>query len=242
MADIDQDLVDAYKLLIIKQYWNKPKANAEIGVMASSWAKVVALLKSIQTEYDLDNARGAQQDVIGRIVGIPRTVPFVIPKIAFGFSENPNSRGFSSKFIVDESAPFSSKFSSSYTSQQLSDNDYIFFIRAKIAFNNASSYISSDDRLSIQDVIQTVFSGEAYVIDNYDMTLTLYVSTRFDLTRVNIIKQLGLLPKPQGVRYRDVETFIDDRAFGFSDNPNASPMSDRYQLSTLPGLFADRIV
>ena len=88
-----------YVNLLIKQYWEKPKANAEIAFKAGVWRKTFEWIDSFSNEFDLDNATGDRLDIIGRIVGINRIVPFVVAKIAFGFSENPNARGFEDKFL-----------------------------------------------------------------------------------------------------------------------------------------------
>lgn len=196
----EADFVKQYSDLLIKQYWEKPKAKAEIELMARTWYKIYRLLYSFDVEYDLDNAYGHRLDVIGRIVGIDRLVPNVIPKVFFGFADNVNARGFASKFNPNRpSAPFFSKFGQAFTSLELGDADYKFFIRAKILKNSASAYISSDELVSIQDVVVTLFNGEAYAVDNKDMTLSVVIPSSFDEQRLNLIKSLDLIPTPLGV-------------------------------------------
>jgi len=191
-----------YANLLIKQYWEKPKANAEIRMKAGAWQKTLDWIGSFIKEFDLDNATGDRLDIIGRIVGIGRNVPFSVANIAFGFKENPNSRGFDDKFSpLNDRAPFQDKFERDYTGFQLPDSDYRFFIRAKISKNIGSPYPVDDQGLSIQDAINALFNGFAYVIDRQDMTLALYVSPDFDQNRLQSIIRLNLLPKPQGVRY-----------------------------------------
>lgn len=216
------DLIEYYQNLLIKQYWEKPNAYAEAGVIADGYGKVYDLLTDVVVGFDLDNAEGHQLDIIGRIIGVPRVVPFVLPKVAFGFEQNPNSRGFASKFnSTRPGAPFQSKFAPAYTPQQLNDFDYRFFIRAKIANNIVAAVIASDERISIQDVINTAFDGRAYVLDNQDMTLTLYVSPEVDVDRLRLIQQIGLLPKPQAVRYKVIVQAAPEETFGFSSNTDS---------------------
>jgi hypothetical protein len=162
--------------LLIKQYWEKPKAKAEIELLASTSEKTRAFLAALDPAFDLDNAVGAQLDVLGRIVGISRNVPAVVPKVYFGFSINASSKGFADKFNpLRIGAPFFDKFSIPFTGLQLGDPDYRFFIRVKASLNRASAYLSSDNYIGIQDVVLAAFDGRAYVVDNLDMTLTLYV-------------------------------------------------------------------
>ena len=191
-----------YVNLLIKQYWEKPKAAAEIAMKASSWRRSFDWLSSFENEFDLDSATGDRLDIIGRIVGIGRNIPYSIPKIAFGFDENPNSRGFDDLFSpLDDRAPFQDLFESASTELVLDDNAYRQFIRAKIAKNTSGPYLSGNDFLSIQDAVINIFGGLAYVTDNYDMTLTLHVSSVFNSVTLDSILKMSLIPKPQGVRY-----------------------------------------
>ena len=191
-----------YINLLIKQYWEKPKAAAEIAMKASSWRRSFDWLSSFENEFDLDSATGDRLDIIGRIVGIGRNIPYSIPKIAFGFDENPNSRGFDDLFSpLDDRAPFQDLFESASTELVLDDNAYRQFIRAKIAKNTFGPYLSGNDFLSIQDAVINIFGGLAYVTDNYDMTLTLHVSSVFNSVTLDSILKMSLIPKPQGVRY-----------------------------------------
>jgi hypothetical protein len=191
-----------YVNLLIKQYWEKPKAAAEIAMKAGMWRRTFKWIDSFSDEFDLDNATGDRLDIIGRIVGIGRNIPYSIPKIAFGFDENPNSRGFDDKFtpLVDR-APFQDKFELAYTALQIDDNIYRQFIRAKIAKNTFGPYLSDDNSLSIQQAVINIFDGLAFVTDNYDMTMTLHVSPTFNSATLDAIVALSLIPRPQGVRY-----------------------------------------
>ena len=233
-----------YVNLLIKQYWEKPKAAAEIEMMAGTWRKTFEWIDSFSDEFDLDNATGDRLDIIGRIVGIKRIVPFVVPKIAFGFDENVSARGFDDKFSpLADRAPFQDKFERAYTSLQLDDTAYRFFIRARIAKNVGGPYIVDDQGLSIQLAINTLFDGLAYVIDRKDMTLNLYVSPQFNLDQLRAIIRLDLLPKPQGVRYGVIVQAGPGETFGFPDNVNALPFADKFDLTNQPGgRFANKVI
>ena len=233
-----------YVNLLIKQYWEKPKAYAEIEMKASSWRRTFEWLDSFTDEFDLDTATGARLDIIGRIVGIRRTVPFVVPKIAFGFDENVSARGFDDKFSpLADRAPFQDKFERAYTSLQLDDTAYRFFIRARIAKNVGGPYLADDQGLAIQEVVGTLFDGLAYVLDKKDMTMTLYVSPQYNLDNLRAILRLALLPKPQGVRYAVIVQADPGETFGFADNVNSLPFADKFDLTNQPGgRLANKVV
>jgi len=236
------DFTIAYRNLLIKQYWDKPNAQAEIELQAATWEPVRDILRQFGEEFDLDNAAGHRLDIIGKIVGISRIVPLVVPKVAFGFSGYVNARGFDDKFLIlTNRAPFRNKFERAYTNLELDDNDYRFFIRARIAVNNGSGFMVSHTEISVQNAVQTLFEGRAYVIDNEDMTLTLYVSPTYDLIRLNAIVSSGLLPKPQGVRYDSAVLAEVGGTFGFADNVGALEWADRFDAAQVGGRFAERV-
>jgi hypothetical protein len=233
-----------YVNLLIKQYWEKPKANAEIAFKAGVWRKTFEWIDSFSEEFDLDNATGDRLDIVGRIVGISRTIPFIVPKIAFGFDENTSARGFDDKFSpLADRAPFQDKFERAYTSLQLNDVAYRYFIRAKISKNVSGPYLADDHGLSIQSAISALFDGLAYVIDKKDMTLTLYVSPQYNLDNLRAILRLDLLPKPQGVRYAVIVQAGPGETFGFADNVNSLPFADKFDLTNQPGgRLANKVV
>jgi hypothetical protein len=227
-----------YRDLLIKQYWEQPNARAEIEANASSYKRIFEWLQSFLTEFDVDFATGDRLDILGRVVGIRRSIPYVVGKLYFGFDDNSNSRTFSDKFaIVDDTAPFFDKFSPPLGSLELTDSDFRFFIKAKIAKNSGSAFIVSDNKASIQDVINQTFGGDAYVVDNKDMSLTLYIAPSYRLDLLRAILALGLLPKPQGVQYNNIIQGSPGETFGFSDNPNSVGFADKFDLANQPGGF-----
>lgn len=69
------DFTKQYTDLIIKQYWEKPKAFAEIEAKAGNYEKVKNFYDSVLEAFDLDTATGRTLDIIGKIVGIERVEP-----------------------------------------------------------------------------------------------------------------------------------------------------------------------
>lgn len=235
-------MINEYALLLIKQYWEKPKARAEVELKIRTYKKIVDLLKSLPVQLDVDNSIGKQQDLIGRVVGISRVVDGVIPKVFFGFKERDNSLGFADKFNpVRQGAPFYNKFGERYTSQQLSNTQYRQLLKAKIAINNASSLMVSDEHVTMQDAIMQAFNGKAYVVDSQDMTVTLYISPTVPADELRLIMRLDLLPKPQTVRYRLVIHAEPGMTFGFSNNPASRGFADKFNPSRQGGYFARKV-
>ena len=65
------DLSDYYKNLLIVQYHEKEKAQAEVGLNAKTFAGDW-VMSEIENIPDIDTAEGAQLDLIGKIVGRSR--------------------------------------------------------------------------------------------------------------------------------------------------------------------------
>lgn len=238
---MNSDIIQRYTLMLIKQYWEKPKARAEINVMLSQWQIIADFIRN-PDNFDLDRVTGYRLDVIGRIVGLPRSVPEALAKIFFGFDGHPNSAGFGSKSnAAITGAPFFSKFAPAYGEYQLGDNEYRRFLKVKIARNAAASTISSDDRVSLQEVIQAAFNGEAYVTDRKDMTLALNISPQVSVAELRLIVKLGLLPKPAGVRYDYFYQVTPGETFGFSRNPAARGFASKFNTAYQGGFFSRKI-
>lgn len=123
----------------------------------------------------------------------------------------------------------------------LGDDDFRRFIKTKIAKNNCTSFMISDNGISMQEVIQQLFDGEAYLIDNYDMSMTLYINENVEGSLVTIAKNLDLLPKPQGVRYKAIVSYNVNETFGFEINSEALTWDDKFSPNLNPGTFAEKV-
>lgn len=230
---------DQYLLYLIKQYWEKPKAKAEIGMLLDSWSDIADFLLNFGTNFDIDNAEGEVLDLIGRIVGLNRQVNSVVPVSYFGFSLNPNAKGFWSVSNQNRnSAPFFRLDQATFTPFQLQDPEYREFLKIKIAKNTASPFLASDEKVSLQQVVFDAFNGRAYVVDNKDQTLTLYVSPTVDETTLRLIINLDILPRPITFSYRIIIQAEPDQTFGFSKNPNAKGFASISDPSRVGGYFA----
>ena len=230
---------DNYRKLLIVQYADKPKAIAHINNIIGSLENVYDLANLFEDAFDVDKAVGNQLDIIGKIVDIDRTVPFSAPKNYFGFSDNTSTAyPMGDKFVSVASYPFKNKFEIPYSDSQLNDYDYRFFIKCKIALNYSRSTMISNENNSLQNSIDFIFENNAYVVDNYNMSVSIYIDFNVNLDRINKIKQLKLIPRPQGVndlyfRYNEGGTF------GF--NINNTGFGDKFS-APIESYFAEKII
>lgn len=209
------EFTKSYVDLLIQQYWCKSKAKGEIRAYAELAKPLYAFIDDFEREFDLDRAYGHRLDLIGKIVGFSRIVPNAQPKTYFGFSGTPNARTFAQ-------APLFDLFNDTgFTDSELDDTRYRFFLKAKIAKNAADAHLVTDDRNSLQTVINILFRSMAYVVDNFDMTLTLYVDESFPDEDLIVLRRSDLLPNPVGVDYKFIIKYAESGTFGFASNGRA---------------------
>lgn len=231
---------DQYKKLLIIQYSDKPKALAHIENIIGELEKVYDLANLFESAFDVDQALGKQLDIIGKIVGISRRVPFTVPKNYFGFSDNTSTAyPMDDKFTPIVAYPFKNKFEIPYSTGELNDNDFRFFIKAQIIKNYVRTTMIDEDKLSLQDAIDYLFDNKGYVVDKQDMSLTIYINNTFNFDMIQYIKQLDLIPRPQGVEYETIISYVDGETFGFGAN-NAG-FGDKFS-TPITSYFAEKII
>ncbi|QEO57549.1 DUF2612 domain-containing protein [Francisella marina] len=203
-----------YTDLIILQYSDKPKALGEISLYSQKGAELYNLIKDFLNAYDLDIATGEQLDVIGRIVGINRTLENGTPVIYFGYTGYQNTGGYYSN------VPYLYYGGRRYTSSQLTDDDFRFVIRCKIAKNFARAYLSDGEfKQGMQSLYSFVFKNECVVRDHKDMTFSLIVSDNVTQEQIRIMSELDLFIRPMGVKLRAVIQIPSTGAFGYQHYP-----------------------
>lgn len=177
---------DPWQTVII-QYANSPILDGLITSFNAAIDQTLNFDNFYDNQWNIDTAIGYGLDVIGRIVGVTRTI--VIPGgiTYFGFFEA-GARGFGQ-------APFFSGEPVT-TSFNLSDTDYRRLLNAKMLSNICDGSIPS-----INSILLTLFQGRgnSYVVDNQNMSMVYafdFLLTQIDLA---IINQVGILPTPCGV-------------------------------------------
>lgn len=232
---------DNYRKLLIVQYADKPNAIAHINNIIGSLEDVYDLANLFEEAFDVDLAVGKQLDIIGKIVGISRRVPFSVRKNYFGFDDNIiNAYPMDDKFISVVSYSFKDKFEIPYTTSELIDRDYRLFIKAKIIYNyTKAKMIDNSDRLSMQNTIDYLFENKAYIVDNQDMSFSIYIDFSWDLEFLQYIKQADLIPRPQSVQYKYLIRYNENGTFGF--NINNTGFGDKFG-NFIQSRFAEKII
>ena len=193
-----QALLNYYAGLLIIQYANKTKANADVKLGCSIYTGDF-LIGNIENAFDIDTAVGDQLDLIGKLVGLPREAygfDFGIKYFAEDDYDDPmiDSEGYG---FSDVDAPTEAIFKdydvTRHSIYAMSDFQYRKMLKLKIVLNNG---VSTDKQFD--SILYEVFGTGITVVDNLNMTGTITVQREYKLEG-KLIEFLKLFPKPLGV-------------------------------------------
>ena len=189
---------------IIWQYRTKPKA---LGTIRAIYAETDNTFKNVVQLADIlniDDAKGYALDLVGKHVGVSRVLPTAIAKKYFGWLEDDTALSFN----VGE---FYRNGDALHASVVLNDNDYRFFIKARITKNYQTGEISN-----IVNSIKFVIGKHGNIIDTQNMTMNVLVnSDQLNSLTLYAISKMDILTRPVGVMYQYV-VLINNNPFGFS--------------------------
>ncbi|NWC11891.1 DUF2612 domain-containing protein [Pseudomonas agarici] len=175
---------------IYAQYRDKPKAVSWYEIARKLGGSIEAAAEAVRKSYDIDTAVEEQLNVIGRIVVAPRSFVGSMPMNPGLFDltdgdEFGNDEAMFSALTIDQDG-------------QLSDEFYRLVIKAKIVKNNGDATIENildgmNFLLPKADVLR--------VTDGEDMSFSIeFYGQITNLERFALLS-VGLVPKPQAVRF-----------------------------------------
>lgn len=207
-----------YTDLITNYHSQKPLFVNHIGLITRPLTDASNVMTSLITEFDIDEAVGVQLDILGKWIGRTRVVSQPISGIYFSFDMD--GLGFDQgvwQGPYDPDAGFTN----------LSDDVYRIVLKAKIAINHWNG-----TNETLPAILDTALAGSGLtmqIVDNQDMTISVWVFPETDITDVSLeliaaIKQGYLTVKAAGVWAGDIQTpsvetpSEGSRFFGFDLN------------------------
>lgn len=205
---LENEIQDYYSDLLILQYAGKPKFSAFIKAIAKQVTPINSatgnlLLSDIQNGFNIDDAVGAQLDLLGKYIGLARTYVDVdiiagnyFDLIEYDQSEIPDtSRGFTD-YLDFETKEGETLDYDKVTSgaARLSDFEYRTLLKLKIVRNNKDATMKTiDDALFMffQDDLFFEEVGTMKLVYWYQASLRDIVSFAFDR---------DVIPRPAGVK------------------------------------------
>ena len=202
-----------YTNLLIYQYAKKTKAVATIDAIMGECGRVIENLTDLLNQWDIDQARGFSLDIIGRRVGVNRTLPAFIAKGYLGYLGSLQGKPWGEGILYRQGDSTGSSIS-------LNDNNYRFLIRAKIFKNFQDGTLDY-----VMSAMQQILSAEVNIEDNYDMTATVYLPlTSLNPLQSYMIQVMDILPRSMGVMYTYVNA--SGKEFGFDGFLNSYGFND----------------
>ena len=184
MADISD-----YTGLITTEHSDKPKFMAMIEAVVQPMVDALNASQGLPADFDLDQAIGAQLDIVGLWVGISRNVN--APLSGVYFSLDIVGLGF------DQGA-WKGPFDPDTGIISLDDETYRTLIRAKIGANRWDGTLGQS-----KQILDLIFSGDTHVFieDRQDMSILLGISGEIPSAVFLALLTGGYIPiKPEGVR------------------------------------------
>lgn len=184
------DNTDFYFTLITSEHRHAPRFEGVVRALTKALADNVDLGLSLLDMFDLNTATGDQLDIIGKWVGISRTVQVPITGVYFTW-DGTTTTGW-------ERGVWKGPFDPPTGPSSVDDGTYRLMIRAKIAANCWDGTFES-----MCSQLDAVFgSGLVKAQDNQDMSITLYYDDMaLSAVMVSLLTQGILELKPMGVRF-----------------------------------------
>ena len=205
--------VSDYTGLVTSEHADKPKFMAMLAAVSQCFVDHQNELNAFVSDFDLNEAIGAQLDILGKWVGISRNIETPISGVYF--SLDTYGVGF-------DQGVWQGPFDPSAGIVSMDDDTYRLIIRAKIAANHWDGTIGS-----AAAILDNIFGSSTYVFiqDNQDMSMTVGLSGNLPSALFVALFGGGYIPlKPEGVLTNYVATSVNgDPCFGFDvENPYIS--------------------
>lgn len=195
---MNAELIEYYVNLLILQYRNKPRARAFIAAIIRV-IMIFDILDAIENGYDIDTAIGAQQDILGKILGIDRVITgTAFDRTYFGFiryGDNPATSiyGGFARYGVPQDAQFLRYGEIQQSRFSLNDVEF----RDALLFKAAQN-VSNHSVADIDNLLFDIYGGAVTMEDNFDMSMT-YNFPLQNQRLALIFRAERLLLKPAGV-------------------------------------------
>lgn len=178
-----------YTTLITSEHRDKPLFTATVGLLTQAVSSIGDASTSLTTAFSLDAAVGVQLDAVGLWVGISRIQNVPIPDSYFTWGTAGLGWG---------EANWRGPFAATEGVTVLDDDTYRAVIRAKIGSNYWDG--TNEQQNLIGQSVFADFGVHCFVVDNMDMTTTIYIIGSPTVVLLEMIKRGVAPPKAAGVR------------------------------------------
>lgn len=219
---------------LTSQYNDQAKILAYIIALIKVFDELETVLQFNALQTDIDVAEGVNLDNIGEVVGISRFIPASIAVQFFGFVGQPGATVFGEEGQLGIGARFRDELEPETATSVLADPEYRLLIRAKIVKNH-----SRGNNEDILKGLAFLFGALLTVVeDSGTMSIKVSIGRSLTFQEKAIVKNLDILPRPQGVKISSYSTFDTNRYFGFEGAPFALTFGEELD-PLIGGLLAE---
>lgn len=185
---------------ITNYHAGKPKFFAHVDLSTRPLSDVSDAMSRLIPDFDIDTAVGVQLDVVGEWVGRSRRVATPVTGIYFSWD---------TELVGWDQGIWQGPYDPNDGFIDISDEIYRLMLKVKVAINNWDG--QNDSLPSILDAALAGSGIRMAIVDNQDMTISVWVFPETDISDVSLeliaaIKQGYLTVKSAGVWAGDVET------------------------------------
>lgn len=215
-----------YTRKITSEHSAQPEFMAAVSALLQPFVDGIGTVAAMPTSFDLDQAIGAQLDVLGLWIGISRTLRIPLTGVYFSFDVHPG---------LDEGT-FFTPFDDTTQLTTLDDTTYRKLLKVKIGNNHWDGTIPG-----AYAFLNPILGNDNTVIqDNGDMSMLLGVigAEPLDAVTTALLENGYLDAKPVGVRITDYVTpsVPGDPFFGFDvENSTISGLDVGAWATLTPG-------
>lgn len=178
-----------YTQLITNQHRSQPRFSATVELLTGAAAAIGNAAAGLTSAFNADVAVGVQLDAVGRWVGVSRAVTVPIANAYFAWDD---------PALGWDLASWKAPYEATEGITTLDDETYRAVIKAKIGSNY---WTGNNERLNAIGLTAFAQLGiQCYVLDNLDMTTTVYILGTPSQALIEMIKRGIAPPKTAGVR------------------------------------------
>lgn len=218
------DYLEQARTRVTEQFIGAPVFDKYLQLLIDGSEELQLVLKDLMEKRSIDTAEGVQLDIIGDIVGQPRTLIDADLLTFFGFEGEWHADSFGSLSDPSVGSVWWDGEASRIGNITLSDDLYRLLIKAKIAKNNTKA--TPED---VMNFVNFIFNTNgSNVVDEGDAKFRLMIGRELTREEVSLLRYVNktssyesiLLPKPIGVGM-EYASFDYDQFFAFQGVPNA---------------------
>lgn len=232
MSDINEFEVVEYleeaRERVTFQFKDKPMFDRFVQLMLANNINIQLGLKDLMQKRSIDTAKGVQLDIIGDIVGQPRTLLSTALLKYFAFQGYPDAQSMGTTNDRTVGGVFFNFGDALAGNTLLNDEQYRLFIKAKIIKNSTTA--TSEEMIKF---VRFVFGANLVVISQGSAEFTLLLGKNLNSFERLLLSYssdiLGFdapfIPKPVGVRV-NLGEYDGDNFFAFEGIPGAEGFGD----------------